>query len=98
MKSNGRWPSTARESAVADLMTITDDGSAFGELLGAFGSHADPEKRAKAERLAAMKPGDGRRGRVAMRTVQFNVRISEEAMALAKSLIEKCSARDGRKW
>jgi hypothetical protein len=80
------------------MADLTDDGSAFGELLGAFGTHANLEKRAKAERLASMKPGDGRRKRVATRTHQFNARVSDETLELAKALIEKFNARDGRKW
>jgi hypothetical protein len=80
---------------VADL---TDDGSDFGQLLGAFGTHADLNKRAKAERLASMKPDDGRRKRAVTRPHQFNARVSDETMALAKALIERFTARDGRKW
>ena len=75
-----------------------DDGSDFAALLGGFGSHANLQKRAKAERLAALKPGDGRRKRVAIRTNQFNTRISDEALALSQNIIDALSARDGRKW
>ena len=69
----------------------------FTELLGAFGAHANIEQRRKAERLAAMEPDDGRRKK-AGRDRQFNARITKESFALAQHLIEKLSARDGRKW
>jgi hypothetical protein len=74
-----------------------EDGSAFLEVLGGFGKHTNLERRAKAERLAAMKPGDGRRRKKEPR-VQFNVRISEVDAALARSLIAELSTRDGRDW
>lgn len=80
------------------MADLSDEGSDFAALLGSFGSHANIEKRAKAERLAAMKPGDGRRKRVAVRTNQFNTRISDEALTLAQSLIDALTVRDGRKW
>jgi hypothetical protein len=80
-------------------MNVTEeDGTAFSELLGAFGSHANLEKRAKAERLAAMKPGDGRRKKGPTRTVQFNVRISEHAKAQADALLKEFGDRDGKSW
>jgi hypothetical protein len=66
-----------------------EDGSAFGELMGAFGSHANVEKRHKAERLAAMRPTDGRRRRGPARKHQFNVRISDETQMLATKLCKK---------
>lgn len=75
-----------------------EDGSAFDELLGEFGKHGDRNKRAKAERLAMMKPGDGRRKRTVTRPNQFNVRISDAAKSLADTLIKEFSARDGRSW
>jgi len=68
---------------------LDDDGSSFAALLGAFGSHADPARRAKAERLAAMRPDDGRRRRPVTRPRQLNVRISEEVFALLNELREK---------
>ena len=74
-----------------------NDGSQFQQLLGGFGTHTDIEARKRAERLAAMKPGDGRR-RGATRTNQFNARVDDETVALAKMLTEKFSARDKRKW
>jgi len=69
----------------------------FDKLLGSFGAHANIEKRRKSERLAAMQPSDGRRKKIG-RDRQFNVRITKESFALAQHLIEKLSARDGRKW
>lgn len=75
-----------------------EDGSAFNELLGEFGKHGDREKRAKAERLAMMKPGDGRRNRGVKRPHQFNVRVSDTTKALADEIIKKFAARDGRTW
>jgi hypothetical protein len=77
---------------------LVEDGSDFNALLGSFGSHANIKKRAKAERKAALKPTDGRRMRVAVRTNQFNARISDEALALAQKCIDAMSARDSRKW
>jgi hypothetical protein len=76
---------------------LRGDDSAFSQLLGAFGSHGDPQRRAKAERLAAMKPSDARR-KGATRTEQFNVRVDISTMDLARRLIEKLGARDNRKW
>ena len=75
-----------------------EDGSAFDELLGEFGKHGDREKRAKAERLAMMKPGDRRRKRPVTRPNQFNVRISDAAKALADELIKQFAAQEGRAW
>lgn len=65
-----------------------EDGSAFQELLGSFGSHSDVEKRARAERMAALKPNDKRRRRGAPRQHQFNVRITEMTQALASKLCQ----------
>ena len=45
--------------------------------LGGFGTHTDVEKRARAERMAAMRPNDGRRRRGPARAHQFNVRITD---------------------
>jgi hypothetical protein len=73
------------------------DGSKFEEFLGAFGVHANVERRAKAERLAAMKPSDGRRKK-GDRTHQFNVRINDATKAHVETLIAKFSERDGREW
>jgi hypothetical protein len=74
-----------------------EEGSWFMKCLGAWGTHADSEKRAKAERLASLPPGDGRR-RPAVRTEQFGVRISAAHLERAKVLIAKFGARDGHKW
>jgi hypothetical protein len=80
------------------MAELSEDGSDFAALIGAFGTHANLEKRAKAERLAAMKPSDGRRKRVATRTNQFNTRVDDTTIELAQRLIEKLSRRDGKKW
>ncbi|HRN87905.1 MAG TPA: hypothetical protein PK271_04825 [Hyphomicrobium sp.] len=69
-------------------MNTEDDGSAFQELLGGFGAHANPAKRARAERLATMKPNDKRRRRGPPRLRQFNVRVTEQTQAIAAKLCE----------
>lgn len=80
-------------------MIDDEDGSNFDGLIGAFRSHANIEKRQKAERLAAMKPDDGRRKRgVKEPRTQFNVRLNDKSLAQAKLLIAKLSARDKRDW
>jgi hypothetical protein len=77
---------------------IEDEGGRnWAELLGAFGKHSNLEQRAKAERLAAMKPGDGRRKK-GDRIHQLNVRINDSTKQLVDSLITKLSDRDGREW
>jgi hypothetical protein len=76
---------------------MEEDGSKFDEFLGAFGVHANLERRAKAERLAAMKPGDGRRKK-GDRVHQLNVRINDATKELVDSLIIKFTQRDGRDW
>ena len=63
-----------------------DDGSDFAALLGSFGTHADVDKRARAERMAAMRPTDKRRRRGPARAQQFNVRITEATQSLAQKL------------
>jgi hypothetical protein len=80
------------------MVDLAEEGADFAELLGAFGTHANLEKRAKAERLAAMKPSDRRRKRVATRTNQFNTRVGDRTIELAQLLIEEFSRRDGKKW
>lgn len=80
------------------MSDLADDGSAFAALLGGFGTHANTQKRAKAERLAAMKKTDGRRKRVSTRPHQFNVRVDDDTKALAQALITKFEAADGQKW
>jgi hypothetical protein len=77
--------------------TEDDNDGSHQQLLGGFGTRTNLEGRKKAERLAAMKPGDGRRRR-AIRTNQFNARVDDETIEFAKMLIEKFSARDKRKW
>ncbi|MFA5949355.1 MAG: hypothetical protein WC807_03640 [Hyphomicrobium sp.] len=72
------------------MADLSEDGSDFGALLGAFGSHANIEKRAKAERLAAMKPSDGRRKKGPARRNQFNVRVDDETLARAQALLAGC--------
>jgi hypothetical protein len=76
---------------------MEEDGSKFEEFLGAFGVHANVERRAKAERLAAMRPGDGRRKK-GDRTHQFNVRINDATKLHVDSLLARLSKRDGRDW
>jgi len=63
-----------------------DEGAQFAELLGKFGTHANIEKRQRAERLASMRPGDKRRRRGPPRAHQFNVRITSETQKLAHEL------------
>lgn len=76
------------------MADLTDDGTAFDELLGGWGKHANREKRAKRERRAALRSDDKRRQRAAIRVHQYNVRISSEAVALAGLL---CKANDWSK-
>jgi predicted HicB family RNase H-like nuclease len=63
-----------------------DDGADFAELLGKFHTHADIQKRHRAERLASMRPGDKRRRRGPPRAHQFNVRISTQTQTLAHAM------------
>jgi hypothetical protein len=70
------------------MSTPEEDGSEFEALLGGFGTHTDVEKRARAERMAAMRPNDGRRRRGPVRAHQFNVRITNLTQSLAKKLCE----------
>jgi hypothetical protein len=72
-----------------------DDGSAFSNLLGAFGSHADPEKRARSERFAAMKARDKRRRPGPARTEQYNARITEAKLALAHRITVQTGLGNG---
>jgi hypothetical protein len=74
-----------------------DECSNFAKVMGAFGSHSDIKRRTKAERLAAMKPGDSRRKR-SDRTHQFNVRVGQATKALIDNLIQRLSERDSRHW
>lgn len=72
----------------------------FRALIGAFGTHANPEKRQKAERLAAMKPDDKRRkrGSTKNRERQLNVKVTTQTLDLLHVLCAELSTRDGRKW
>ena len=63
-----------------------EEGADFDKLLGAFGSHANIEKRHRAERLASMRPSDKRRRRGPPRAHQFNVRISTQTQTLAHAM------------
>ena len=58
----------------------------FRELLGAFGSNADVGRRARAERRAAMQPGDKRRKKGAVRDTQWNTRIRQSVADMGRSL------------
>jgi hypothetical protein len=81
--------------------SLVDDGTAFAALLGGFGTHANTQKRAKAERMAALKKNDGRRQRKVTRPHQFNVRVDDDTKRLTQALIDKFNAdgRDGNsKW
>ncbi len=77
---------------------MEEDGSNFAELLGAFGKNSNVERRAKAERLAAMKPNDGRRKQKGDRIHQLNVRVNDTTEELVETLIIRFTRRDGRKW
>lgn len=68
-------------------MTQDDSERNFKELLGTFGSRANKERRAKAERRAAMKPNDGRRKKE-KREAPLNVRIRKSVHALAQAICE----------
>jgi hypothetical protein len=81
----------------ADVDDSDEEGGAFRKLLGAFGSHADVKRRQRAENIASMHPNDTRR-KTAVRTKQFNPRISERAIERMRALIAKFSDRDGRRW
>ena len=68
-----------------------EDGSEFDALLGSFGTHTNVEKRARAERMAAMRPNDRRRRRGPPRVHQFNTRISDGTQSLVGKL---CKAEE----
>ena len=76
---------------------MEEDGSNFAELLGAFGKNSNVERRAKAERLAAMKPSDGRRKK-GDRIHQLNVRVNDTTKEIVEMLIARFTERDGRDW
>jgi hypothetical protein len=63
-----------------------EDGGNFAALLGVFGSHADPVKRGRAERSAAMKVDDQRRRPGSPRVKQYLARITESKHALAERI------------
>lgn len=80
---------------------LTDDGSDFMALMGSFGTHANVKRRAKAERMAAMRKDDGRSRRKKTRPHQFNVRVDDDTKALTQALMDKFSGegRDANnKW
>jgi hypothetical protein len=58
----------------------------FNELLGAFGSNANVDRRARAERRAAMKPDDKRRKKGPARDTQLNVRVRRSVSDLARDI------------
>ena len=75
-----------------DAPAEADEGADFRGILGRFGSHAEPAKRAHAERLAGMGPTDKRRRRAKpARPHQFNVRVSDATKAQADALCTKHS-------
>lgn len=77
---------------------MEEDGSNFDKFLGAFGAQTNLEKRARAERFAAMKPGDGRRNRKGDRHHQLNVRVNDATKSVVDELVTQLTARDGREW
>jgi hypothetical protein len=66
-------------------MSMQDEPN-FRELLGAFGGNANVERRARAERRAAMKPDDKRRKKGAVRDTQLNVRVRRSVSELAREI------------
>lgn len=68
-------------------MNQDDSERNFKELLGVFGSRANRERRAKAERRAAMKPNDGRRKKE-KREAPLNVRVRKSVHALAQAICD----------
>jgi hypothetical protein len=68
-------------------VSIEDEANQnFNELLGAFGSNADVDRRARAERRAAMKPDDKRRKKGSARDTQLNVRVRRSVSELAREI------------
>ena len=67
-------------------MTAEEEDQNFRELLGAFGSHANVERRARKERRAAMKPDDKRRKKGPVRDTQLNVRVRGSVSDLAREI------------
>ena len=72
-------------------MTMEDEHQNFAELLGAFGSNANLERRGRAERRAAMRPDDKRRKKGSVRDTQLNVRVRASVSELARAI---CKAED----
>lgn len=58
----------------------------FNELLGAFGSHANVDRRARRERRASMKVDDKRRKKGDARDTQLNVRVRQSVSDLARKI------------
>ncbi len=63
----------------------------FKELLGAFGSNANVDRRARRERRASMKVDDKRRKKGDARDTQLNVRVRQSVFELARKI---CKAED----
>lgn len=75
------------------MSDLKDDGASFGALMGAFGTHADPARRARAEKIASLKPSDKRRKKLAKpaRSQQFNIRTTKQTI----EMIDALKARNG---
>ncbi|MDH4981252.1 RepB family protein [Hyphomicrobium sp. D-2] len=69
-------------------MTQDADDQNFKALLGAFGSHANVERRARAERRAGMAVNDRRRKKRETRNTPLNTRVRKSVSDLAKALCE----------
>lgn len=61
-----------------------DDGGDFAIMLGVFGE-SDKQKRARAEQLASMRTNDKRRRQGPPRRHQYNGRLTEAHLELAKA-------------
>ncbi|MBI1650134.1 RepB family protein [Hyphomicrobium sulfonivorans] len=69
-------------------MSQEADDHNFQALLGAFGSHANVERRARAERRAGMAVNDKRRKKRETRNTPLNTRVRKSVSDLAKALCE----------
>ncbi|KWT64859.1 hypothetical protein APY04_3099 [Hyphomicrobium sulfonivorans] len=69
-------------------MTQDADDQNFKALLGAFGSHANVERRARAERRAGMAVNDRRRKKRETRNTPLNTRVRKSVSDLAKALCD----------
>lgn len=69
-------------------MSQDADDQNFQALLGAFGSHANVERRARAERRAGMRADDKRRKKRETRDRPLNTRVRKSVSDLAKALCE----------